>query len=143
MNKMLYIWDIEKIIKNTLQEHNLDINYEFNNDLSTPMNYNVSTNTIKFHYLQINGYISKIKWKETDENFVKIILYHEIGYYLTFKKHKHDLKTLMYGEDEEIAALKSEIETNAWEYGRTMVPEQLVNSYDRVRELDGMLIEGL
>ncbi|MFD2924308.1 hypothetical protein [Halobacillus naozhouensis] len=140
---MLYIWDIEKIIKNTLQEHNLDINYEFNNDLSTPMNYNVSTNTIKFHYLQINGYISKIKWKETDENFVKIILYHEIGYYLTFKKHKHDLKTLMYGEDEEIAALKSEIETNAWEYGRTMVPEQLVNSYDRVRELDGMLIEGL
>ncbi len=143
MNNMLYIWDIEKIIKHTLQEHNLHINYEFNNDLSKPMNYNVSTNTIKFHYLQINGYLSKIKIKETDENLVKIILYHEIGYYLTFKKNKHDIKTLMYGEEDEIAALQSEIETNAWEYGRTLVPEQLVKSYDKVRELDGMLIEGL
>ncbi|WP_079529362.1 hypothetical protein [Halobacillus hunanensis] len=140
---MLYIWDIEKIIRNTLQEHNLPINYEFNNDLPTPMNFNVSTNTIKFHYLQINGYLSKIKLKETDEDLVKIILYHEIGYYLTFRKHKHDLKTLMYGEEEEIAALQSEIETNAWEYGRALVPEQLVESYDKVRELDSVLIEGL
>ncbi|WP_318036017.1 hypothetical protein [Halobacillus shinanisalinarum] len=87
--------------------------------------------------------MSKIRIKETDEDFVKIILYHEIGYYLTFKKHKHDLKTLMYGEEEEIANLKSIIETNAWEYGRTLVPEQLLESYDKVREEDGMLIRGL
>jgi hypothetical protein len=140
---MLYIWDIEKIIKNTLQEHNLDINYEFNNNLTAPMSYNVSTNTIKFHYLQVNGYMSKIRIKETDENFVKIILYHEIGYYLDFKKNKHDLRILMYGDEEEIENLKSEIETNAWEYGRTLVPEQLLKSYDKVRELDRMLIKSL
>ena len=54
---MLYIRDIEKIINNTLNEHNLDINYEFNNNLTVPMSYNVSTNTIKFNYLQVNGYI--------------------------------------------------------------------------------------
>ncbi|GGF27197.1 MULTISPECIES: hypothetical protein [Halobacillus] len=140
---MLYIWHIEKIIKNTLQEHNLDINYEFNNNLTAPMSYNVSTNTITFNYLEVNGYIGKIKLKETEENFVKLIVYHEIGYYLTFKKHKHDLRTLMYGEDEEIEELKAEIERNAWDYGRTLVPDHLVESYDKVREMDGMLIKGL
>ena len=43
---MLYIWNIEKIIKSTLDEHNLDINYEINNNLPAPMSYNVSTNSI-------------------------------------------------------------------------------------------------
>ncbi|MFQ3546640.1 hypothetical protein Q7A53_21390 [Halobacillus rhizosphaerae] len=140
---MLYIWNIEKIIQNTLQEHQLDINYEFNNKLPAPMSYNVSTNTINFNYLQINGYMGKIKVKETEENIVKIILYHEIGYYMTFKKHKHDLRTLMYGEDEEIAALKSEIEQNAWDYGRRIAPDQLIDSYDKVREQDELLLSGL
>ncbi|CDQ20667.1 hypothetical protein [Halobacillus karajensis] len=140
---MLYIWKIEEIIKNTLQEHGLDINYEINNKLPAPMSYNVSTNTVNFNYLQINGYISKIKIKESEENFVKIILYHEIGYYLTFKKHKHDLRTLMYGEDEEVEELKSTIETNAWEYGRTLVPDSLIESYDLMRERDEELIQGL
>ncbi|MFG6115521.1 hypothetical protein ACGTN9_10045 [Halobacillus sp. MO56] len=140
---MLYIWNIEEIIKDTLQEHDLDINYEANKNLPAPMSYNVSTNTISFNYLEVNGYISKIKIKETEENFVKIMLCHEIGYYLTFKKHKHDLRTLMYGEDDEIAELKSEIETNAWEYGRKLVPVNLLESYDKVRELNGMLIKGL
>ncbi|MDQ0246300.1 hypothetical protein J2S09_003904 [Bacillus fengqiuensis] len=138
---MLYTWDIEKIIKNTLHEHNLDINYEFNNNLTAPMSYNVSTNTIKFNYLQVNGYIGKIRIKETDENVVKILLYHEIGYYLDFKKNKHDLRILMYGDEEEKENLQSEIETNAWEYGRTLVPEQLLKSYDKVCELDKMLIK--
>ena len=140
---MLYIWNIEKIIQNTLQEHQLDINYEFNNKLPAPMSYNVSTNTINFNYLQINGYMGKIKVKETEENIVKIILYHEIGYYMTFKKHKHDLRTLMYGEDEEIAALKSEIEQNAWDYGRRIVPDSLTSSFDKIREMDRELIKGL
>ncbi|MDN3019601.1 hypothetical protein PH210_25890 [Paenibacillus sp. BSR1-1] len=140
---MLYIWDIEKIIENTLREHNLKINYEFNNNLPAPMSYNVSTNTIKFNYIQVNGYLAKInfKIKETDENLIKIILYHEIGYYLDFKKNKHDLRILKYGEDEEIEQLKTKIETNAWEYGRTMVPEQLVKAYDQVRELDKLMLK--
>lgn len=138
---MLYIRDIEKIIKHTLHEHNLNINYEFNNNLPAPMSYNVSTNTIKFNYLQINGYIGRFRIKETDENFVKVILYHEIGYYLDFKKNKHDLRILMYGDDEEKENLKSQIEMNAWEYGRTLVPEQLLELYDKVRELDEMLIK--
>jgi hypothetical protein len=139
---MLYTWNIEKIIKDTLDKHNLNINYEFNNNLSVPMSYNVSTNTIKFNYLLVNGYISNIRIKETDENFVKIILYHEIGHYLDFKKNKHDLRILMYGDEEEIEKLKSEIETNAWEYGRTLIPEQLLQLYDKVRELDKALIKG-
>ncbi|PLR66966.1 hypothetical protein H4O14_09355 [Bacillus sp. PAMC26568] len=138
---MIYIWDIEKIIKNTLHEHNLDINYEFNNNLPAPMSYNVSTNTIKFNYLKVNGYRGKISIKESDENFVKIILYHEIGYYLDFKKNKHDLRILIYGHEEEKENLFSKIEINAWEYGRTLVPEQLLKSYDKVRELDKMLIK--
>ncbi|MCP1491014.1 MULTISPECIES: hypothetical protein [Peribacillus] len=137
---MLYISDIEKIIKNTLNEHNLDIIYEFDNNLSAPMSYNVSTNTIKFNYLQVNGYKGKIRIKETEEDFVKIILYRMIGYYLDFKKNKHDLRILMYGHEEEKEKLKSEIETNAWDYGRTLIPEQLLESYDKVRELDKMLI---
>ncbi|WP_214988250.1 hypothetical protein [Bacillus sp. ISL-47] len=143
INKVLYIWDIEKIIKNTLAEHRLNINYEFNNKLNAPMNYNVSTNTIKFNYLQVNGYIAKINFKirETEENIVKLLLYHEIGYYLDFKKNKHDIKTLMYGEDEEIEQLMSVIERNSWEYGRTLVPEHLVNAYDQVRELDKLLLK--
>ncbi|MBT2737212.1 hypothetical protein [Bacillus sp. ISL-7] len=139
---MLYIRNIEKIIKDTLDLHHLNIDYEINNNLTVPMSYNVSTNTIKFNYLQVNGYINKIRIKEIDENFVRIILYHVIGYYLDFKKNKHDLRILMYGEDEEIEKLKSEIETNAWEYGRTLVPEQLLLSYDKVRELDKTLIKG-
>ncbi|MGG1485430.1 hypothetical protein ABEI56_15425 [Peribacillus castrilensis] len=137
---MLYIRDIEKIINNTLNEHNLDIIYEFDNNLSAPMSYNVSTNTIKFNYLQVNGYKGKIRIKETEEDFVKIILYRMIGYYLDFKKNKHDLRILMYGHEEEKEKLKSEIETNAWDYGRTLIPEQLLESYDKVRELDKMLI---
>jgi hypothetical protein len=138
---MLYTWNIEKIIKDTLDKHNLNINYEFNNNLTVPMSYNVSTNIIKFNYLQVNGYISKIRIKETDENFVKILLYHVIGYYLDFKKNKHDLRTLIYGDEEEIDKLKSKIETNAWDYGRTLIPEQLLKSYDTVRELDKALIK--
>ncbi|MFJ7365125.1 hypothetical protein ACIQWQ_13605 [Peribacillus frigoritolerans] len=137
---MIYIRDIEKIIKNTLNEHNLDIIYEFDNNLSAPMSYNVSTNTIKFNYLQVNGYKGKIRIKETEEDFVKIILYRMIGYYLDFKKNKHDLRILMYGHEEEKEKLKSEIETNAWDYGRTLIPEQLLESYDKVREIDKMLI---
>lgn len=137
---MLYISDIEKIINKTLNEHNLDIIYEFDNNLSAPMSYNVSTNTIKFNYLQVNGYKGKIRIKETEEDFVKIILYRMIGYYLDFKKNKHDLRILMYGHEEEKEKLKSEIETNAWDYGRTLIPEQLLESYDKVRELDKMLI---
>ncbi|MDQ0220607.1 hypothetical protein ELQ35_22225 [Peribacillus cavernae] len=138
---MLYAWNIEKIIKDTLDKHNLNINYEFNNNLKVPMSYNVSTNTIKFNYLQVSGYISKIRIKETDENFVKIILYHVIGYYLDFKKNKHDLRILKYGDEEEIENLTSKIETNAWDYGRTLIPEQLLQSYDKVRELDKALIK--
>ncbi|WP_411739674.1 hypothetical protein [Peribacillus sp. S4] len=137
---MLYISDIGKIINNTLNEHNLDIIYEFDNNLSAPMSYNVSTNTIKFNYLQVNGYKGKIRIKETEEDFVKIILYRMIGYYLDFKKNKHDLRILMYGHEEEKEKLKSEIETNAWDYGRTLIPEHLMESYDKVRELDKMLI---
>ncbi|PAE23244.1 hypothetical protein [Bacillus sp. 7894-2] len=134
---MLYIWDIEKIILHTLNEQRLNINYEFSNTLASPMSYNVSTNTIKFNYLKVNGYIAKInfKIKETDENLVKLMLYHEIGYYLDFKKNKHDIRTLMYGEDDEKEQLMAEIEKNSWDYGRKIVPEHLVNAYDHFREL--------
>ncbi|WHY69957.1 hypothetical protein QNH17_15215 [Neobacillus sp. SuZ13] len=141
---MFYIRDIEKIIVHTLQEHKLTIDYEISNNLLAPMSFNVSTNTIKFNYLKINGYIANInfKIKETDEDCVKIILYHQLGYYLDFKKNKHDLRIIKYGEDDEKAQLLTKIETNAWEYGRTLVPEKLLNSYDKVRQLDKMLIKG-
>lgn len=138
---MLYIWGIEKIIKETLESHNLKINYEFNNNISVPMSYNVSTNTIKFNYLHVNGYISNMRIKETNENLAKIILYHVIGYYLDFKKNKYDLRDLMYGEEEEIELLKYKIETNAWDYGRTLIPEKLLQTYDKVREIDKSLIK--
>ena len=140
---MLYIWDIEKIIENTLTEHHLNIHFEFDNDLSSPMSYNVSTNTIKYNYLKVNGYISiiNINLKETTENYVKIILYHVIGYYLDFKKNKYDVRTLIYGHEDEKEQLKAVIEWNAWEYGRTLVPPQLTNAYDKVREIDKMVIK--
>ena len=143
MKKLLYIWDIEEIIKNTLQEHKLDINYELNNKLPAPMSYNVSTNTIKFNYLQINGYIANInfKIKETDEDCVKLILFHQLGYFLDFKKNKHDLRTLKYGEDEEKEQLLALIERNSWDYGRTFVPDKLLKSYDKVRTIDKMLLK--
>ncbi|TCN26560.1 hypothetical protein [Mesobacillus foraminis] len=140
---MLYIWDIEKIIKNALHELKIDLDYAHDDKLAAPMSYNVSIKTIKFNYLEINGYIGKIKFKETQENLVKIILYHVIGYYLDFKKNKHDTRILMYGEDEEKEQLKSIIETNAWEYGRKVVPENLLDSYDKVREFDKQLIKSL
>ncbi|MEH6957534.1 hypothetical protein [Neobacillus drentensis] len=140
---MLYIRDIEKIIEHTLQEHKLTIDYEINNNLLAPMSFNISTNTIKFNYLQINGYIANIifKIKESDEDCVKIILYHQLGYYLAFKNNKHDLRVLKYFKDEKKAQLLGKIETNAWDYGRTLVPERLINSYDEVRELDKMLLK--
>ncbi|MEG9298132.1 hypothetical protein V6B33_16850 [Mangrovibacillus sp. Mu-81] len=137
---MLYIWNIEKIIQETLSGHNLDINYESNNQLTVPMSYNVSHNTIRFNYLRINGYIAKLNIKESNDSLVKIILYRVLGYYLDFKKNKHDTRILMYGEDKEIEELKDLIELNAWEFGRSLVPEELLNSYDRVRELDKLLI---
>jgi hypothetical protein len=140
---LLYIWDIEEIIKNTLEEYKLDINYEINNTLPAPMSYNVSTNTIKFNYLQINGYIANINFKinQSDEDCVKLILYHQLGYYLDFKKNKHSLRTLLYGGEEEKAELLAQIEENAWEFGRTLVPEKLVDSYDKVRGIDKMLLK--
>ena len=139
---MLYIWDIEKIIKNILQELKLNhIKVEFSKELTTPMSYNVSTKTIKFNYIQINGYNAKInfKVKETDENFVKIILYHELGYYLEFRRNPRVLRTLIYGEEKEKEQLLAEIEENAWVYGRTLVPDYLLKSYDQVHELDKLL----
>jgi hypothetical protein len=137
---MLYIWNIEKIIQETLSRHNLEINYEANNQLTVPMSYNVSHNTIRFNYLKINGYIAKLNIKEKDENLVRIILYRILGYYLDFKKNKHDTRILMYGEDREIAELKALMERNAWDYGRTLVPEELVGAYDRMHELDKVLL---
>nr|WP_263324487.1 hypothetical protein [Neobacillus sp. Marseille-Q6967] len=140
---MLYIWDIEKIIENSLAEHELDINYEFNNQLPAPMSYNVSLNTIRFNYLEINGYIAKVNFKirETDEDCVKLLLYRQFGYYLDFKKNKHDLRVIKYGEDDEKEQLLALIEKNSWEYGRNLVPKHLVNSYDKVRELDKILLK--
>jgi hypothetical protein len=140
---MLYIWDIEMIIKNTLQGLKLNINVEFSDKLKAPMIYNVSTNTIKFNYIQINGYNAKINFKirETDENFVKIILYHELGYYLEFRKNTRVMKTLIYGKKEEKEQLLAEIEENAWELGRSLVPEYLLKAYDQVREMDKLLLK--
>jgi len=141
---MLYIWDIEKIIKNILQELKLNnIKVEFSKELTTPMSYNVSTKTIKFNYIQINGYNAKInfKVKETDENFVKIILYHELGYYLEFRRNPRVLRTFIYGEEKEKEQLLAEIEENAWVYGRTLVPIYLINAYYQVRELDKLLLK--
>ncbi|QHA90941.1 hypothetical protein [Bacillus sp. N1-1] len=141
---MLYIWDVEKIIKDTLEEHQLDINYEFNNELTAPMSYNVSTNTIKFNYLQMNGYQAKVnfKLKETEENIALILLFHEIGYYLDFKKHRHDLRILMYEDEEVQQQLLSEIEENAWEHGRRLIPDHLKESYDLLREIDQQFQNG-
>ena len=141
---MLYIWDIEKIIKDILEELKLNhIKVEFSKELTTPMSYNVSTKTIKFNYIQINGYNAKInfKVKETDENFVKIILYHELGYYLEFRRNPRVLRILIYGEEKEKEQLLAEIEENAWVYGRTLVPDYLLKSYDQVRELDKLLLK--
>lgn len=135
---MLYMWDIEKIIEKTLHEHNLNINTEFDNNITAPMIYYISTNTIKFNYLKVNGYVAKInfKIKETDEDCVKIMIYHVLGYYINFEKNPYNISTLMYGDEKEKQPLLSKIDTNAWEYGRTLIPEQLLNSYDKVRELD-------
>ncbi len=143
VNKMLYIRDIEKIIENTLQEHHITIDYEFNNTLPAPMSFNISTNTLKFNYLKINGYIANInfKIKETDEDCVKLILYRQLGYHLALKNNKHDLRVLKYFDEEEKAQFLAKIETNAWDYGRTLVPEKLVPSYDKVRELDKELLK--
>lgn len=140
---MLYIWDIEKIIEETLNEYKLDIHYEFNNKLPAPMSYNVSLNTIRFNYLEINGYIAKVNFKirETDEDCVKLLLYRQFGYYLDFKKNKHDLRTIKYGEDEEKEQLLALIEKNSWEYGRSLVPDRLLNSYDKIRELENILLK--
>ncbi|MCH6267527.1 hypothetical protein [Neobacillus citreus] len=140
---MLYMWDIEKIITNTLKELKLKINVEFTNKLAAPMSYNVSTNTIKFNYLQINGYNAKINFKvrESDENFTKIILYHQLGYYLEFRKNPRVLKTLYYGKEEDKKQLLAEVEENAWEHGRTLVPVHLLKAYDQVRELDKQLLK--
>ncbi len=140
---MLYMWDIEKIIMNILKELKLKINVEFNNQLSSPMSYNVSTNTIKFNYLEINGYNAKInfKVKETDENFVRIILYRQLGYYLEFRKNSRILWVLQYGEEEVKEQLLAEVEENAWEHGRTLVPQHLLKAYDRVREMDKLLLK--
>ncbi|WP_053364625.1 hypothetical protein [Bacillus sp. FJAT-27251] len=137
---MLYIWDIEKIIQQTLAAHSLKINIQFDNELPAPMSYNLSNNTIKFNYLKVNGYIRTIKMKETDENLVKVILYRTLGYYIDFRKSNYDLRTLMYGGEEEKAELKIQIEKNAWEYGRTLVPDHLANSYDEVRKQDNGLL---
>ncbi|WP_349632578.1 hypothetical protein [Neobacillus sp. SuZ13] len=143
VEKMLYIRDIERIIENTLEEHKITIDYVFNNTLPAPMSFNVSTNTLKFNYLQINGYIANInfKIKATDEDCVKLILYRQLGYHLVFKNNKHDLRVLKYFEDDEKAEFLAKIENNAWDLGRTLVPERLVNSYDQIREIDKTLLK--
>ncbi|KSU59477.1 hypothetical protein AS034_18785 [[Bacillus] enclensis] len=137
---MLYIWNIEKIIQQTLSQHNLKINYESSNSLTVPMSYNVSHNTIRFNYLKINGYIAKLNIRQPKEDLVRIVLYRVLGYYLDFKKNKHDTRILMYGDDKEKTDLKNLIEKNAWIYGRTLVPGELISAYDRMYELDKVLL---
>ncbi|ELK44943.1 hypothetical protein [Halobacillus sp. BAB-2008] len=139
---MLYIRNIETIIEEIYQENQLDLQYEVNSTLPSPMSFNVSTNTLAYNYLQVNGYMSKVKIQESEEDFVRIMIYRELGYYITFKKHRPDMRTLLYGGDAEVAELKAEIETNAWDYGRELVPDRLKQSYDIVRERDGMLLNG-
>ncbi|PYZ98975.1 hypothetical protein CR205_10525 [Alteribacter lacisalsi] len=135
---MLYVSKIDKIIKDTLNEHNLEINYTFSDSLEVPMSYNKSTNTIKCNYIRLNGYKSVMnsRLKESDENFVRLIIYRQIGHYLDFKNNWHDLRTLMYGEDDEKEELRAKLNYNAWEYGRTLVPEHLLHAYDKFRELE-------
>ena len=54
--------------------------------------------------------------KETDENFLKIILYHELGYYLEYRRNPRDLKTFLYGEEKEKQLLiKSKKFLGIWE----------------------------
>ena len=72
---------------------------------------------------------------------MKIILYHVLGYYLEFKRNPRILKILIYGEEEEKKQFLAEIEENAWENGRTLVPENLLKAYDQVRELDQLLLK--
>ncbi|MFP3470772.1 hypothetical protein R0J90_12090, partial [Micrococcus sp. SIMBA_144] len=69
-------------------------------------------------------------------NIALILLYHEIGYYLDFKKHRHDLRILMYEDEEVQQELLAEIEENAWEQGRKLIPDDLKESYDQLREID-------
>lgn len=140
---MLYIWKIEEIIQQTISDHQLDISWAADNQLKAPMSFNVSNNTLTFNYLEVNGFMSKAQLGIAKEEYVQLMVCHELGYYLTFKKHKHDLRTLMYGEDEEIAELKAVIETNAWDYGRTLVSEPLKQAYDQLREQNKQLLRGL
>ncbi|WP_026691073.1 hypothetical protein [Alteribacter aurantiacus] len=135
---MLYIWHIEEIIKDTIAEHRLDINYESNTELEAPMSYNKSTNTIKFNYLEMNGYKAKMARavRASDENIVRLVLYRQIGYHLDFKHKFYDMRILMYGEEKEKEALMKKINTNAWECGRTLVPDDLLASYDKIREIE-------
>ncbi len=71
---------------------------------------------------------------------MKIVLYRVLGYYLDFKKNKHDTRILMYGDKKEIKELNALIEKNAWVYGRTLVPEELLSAYDKMYELDKVLL---
>lgn len=139
---MLYIWNIERIIEETVEELHLDINYKYNYELTVPMSFNISTKTIHFNYIRINGYIGKLfKLRETEENIVKLIVYRMLGYYLDFKKNRHDLRDFIYGNDREKEVIQSKIERNAWIYGRTLVPEHLLDAYDKIHAFEKMYVK--
>ncbi|TMW70471.1 hypothetical protein FGB90_16930 [Alteribacter natronophilus] len=140
---MLYVSKIEEIIKDTLYSHDLKINYEYNEALPAPMSYNKSTNTIKFNYLEVNAYKAVVgsRIKESDENIVRLILYRQIGHYLDFKNNWHDMRILMFGGEHEKRMLRAKLDRNAWEYGRTLVPENLLHAYDKMRELDQTMVK--
>ncbi|OMD67605.1 hypothetical protein [Paenibacillus odorifer] len=118
--------NIESIIEQILHELNIEASIESDYEHS-PMAYNYRTNTFKFSKdliekdLTCNGLISLV--------YVKLLTYHEVGHYLDFKKNLNSVLMLdkLVEIDVQIA-----LEENAWDLGRTVVPEDMREEFDEI-----------
>lgn len=88
------------------------------------MAYNYETNTFK--------YSERLSLKESEEfdieteRFVILLTYHELGHYLDFQSNPYKVQ---YINDHK---KQLELEEGAWDYGKTIIPDELIEDFDRI-----------
>ncbi|GIN22616.1 metallopeptidase family protein [Siminovitchia fordii] len=139
MNVLLYHWDVEKIAEDFLNspvcEH-IDISVVWgigkNRVSSSPMTYRRESRTI--HYLPERIVLFHKNFPDIEiEDFVLLMLIHEIGHHLHWEAEEDELLKINHeNEHNENREWKRFHEIGAWNYGRVIVPTRLQEDFDRL-----------
>lgn len=99
------------------------------------MAYHFKDNIIKYNlkYLRANkGQINEFDSMD-DETFFELGIYHEIGHYLDYQRNK-DRALEREANDDPDYNFKLVGEQNAWKYGKEILPDKYIESFDILNE---------